>query len=86
MDEYVISGVRHSHSAIRVCFCLLLGLKTYSTVFASSFLCKLEIYSLGDRKLVSTLQFVIIHSLCCVHTCAITHITASGDLCNASFS
>ena len=85
MGEYVISGVKHSHSAIRIYFCILLGLKTFSAVFASLFHCKLEIYSLGDRKLVHTLQFVIVHSLCCGYTCAITHSTASGDLCNASF-
>jgi len=85
MDGYVISSVKHSHSAIRIYFCALLGLQTYSTVFAPLFLCKLEICSLGDRKLVPTLQFVILHSLCREYTCAITHSTSSGDLCDASF-
>lgn len=84
MDEYVISSIKHSHSAIIIYFCVLQRLRTYSTVFASLFLCKLEIYGLGHRKLVPTLQFVIVHSLCCGYTCAFAHGTASGDLCSAS--
>jgi hypothetical protein len=36
MDEYGISGVKHSHSAIRIYFHATLTLKTYSIVLAST--------------------------------------------------